>query len=76
MTKSQAEQVYDAQRDSVQVIRRGVVPSERVYNATCRKCSSELRFRRGIAKFHDDQRDGAYLSVPCPVCGDQVTVQA
>jgi len=74
--RSQQEQVYDARRASVQVIRRGVIPGARLHDATCRNCDSALRFPESAARRVFDQRDGDYFEVPCPVCGNQVTVQA
>ena len=75
-SRSQQEQVYDARRSEVQVIKRGTVPADRMHDAKCVRCQSELRFPERAAKLVLDQRDGNYFEVPCPVCGNQVTVQA
>jgi RNase P subunit RPR2 len=71
--RSQQEQVYDARRAQVEVVRRGQVPSERIHEVTCRNCNSDLRFRESVAHRVFDQRDGDYFEVPCPVCGATVT---
>ena len=60
----------------MRILKRGVRPETLVYRASCYKCKSEFEFSRSEAQFHDDQRDGAYLSVDCPVCGNGCTVQA
>jgi ribosomal protein S27E len=57
----------------MEIIKRGVIPEERVYYAKCGYCESELRFRRSEAKYVSDQRDGDYLVVKCPVCSKSIS---
>jgi len=52
----------------MEIIKRGVPPGERVYTGVCRNCSTEVRFKRSKAEVHEDQRDGEFVSVCCPVC--------
>jgi RNase P subunit RPR2 len=58
----------------VEILRRGVVPSEKIYDVKCRACDSLLRFKEseGMRSFH---RNESYLSVLCPVCNSQVSVE-
>lgn len=53
---------------AVEIIERGQLPSETVYDATCGNCRTKIRFKRGDAKYFFDQRDGDFLSIACPVC--------
>jgi hypothetical protein len=61
---------------AIEVIEPGHLPEERVYEARCGHCRALLRFKRVDAKFTDDQRDGAFLTVKCPTCGHAVHTAA
>jgi RNase P subunit RPR2 len=61
---------------AIEVIERGELPEDRPYEATCNRCRSKLRFLRGDAQFTADQRDGDFLTVKCPVCGESVHTSA
>ncbi len=58
----------------VRIIKRGSTRGERVYAATCYGCDTKFEFKLNEATEHNDYRDGNYLSINCPVCGDLVTV--
>ena len=58
----------------MEILKRGSIPSERVYIVTCNHCKSELKFRQEEGDMTRDQRGGDYISVVCPVCGEPVTV--
>lgn len=59
----------------IEIIKRGKPPGEIGYEVTCHNCKSELRFKGSDAKYSNDQRDGNYLSIDCPVCHRKVTSQ-
>lgn len=61
---------------AIEVISRGHLPENDQFDASCHKCKSVLRFLRSDAKLTSDQRDGDFLTVPCPVCGTSVHVAA
>jgi len=52
----------------MEIIKRGIKPSEKQYEATCRNCDTQIRFFAAEAVRKSDQRDGDYLSIACPVC--------
>lgn len=52
----------------MKVIKRGELPETKVYGGKCQRCSTEVEFVRGEAKYNSDQRDGDFLSIACPVC--------
>lgn len=52
----------------MEIVKRGVLPTEVVHQATCNHCGTVAKFKRGEAEHHFDQREGDYLSVQCPVC--------
>lgn len=56
----------------MKVIQRGTPPEEEVYQADCNRCHSKLEFTRSEAKFREDQREGSWLEVTCPVCNNRV----
>ena len=59
----------------MKIITEGVLPESFVYRTTCRRCRTEFEFTRAEAQFHDDQRDGAFVSIDCPKCHDHCYVQ-
>jgi len=58
----------------MEIIKRGQVPEEKTYEATCRRRSTDVRFPQQEAKRTFDQRDGDFLTVKCPVCGHDINV--
>jgi len=56
----------------MEIIKQGTPPSEKVYEAECRKCKSVFRFKQLEGKITYDQRDGDFITVKCPVCGESV----
>lgn len=60
----------------VKIIKRGLIPEERIHYVTCRHCRSELSFNEGEANRTSDQRDGDFFTIKCPVCGRSVTKDA
>lgn len=57
----------------MQIVKRGEAPEEKVIDATCVRCRTEVRFRVGEAKYVNDQRDGDFYQVKCPVCTSLIT---
>ena len=57
----------------MQIIKRGQVPEEKELEATCLRCTTVIRFRAGEAKYVDDQRDGDFYQIECPVCKSLIT---
>lgn len=51
----------------VEIIKPGRVKAEDVFDATCRDCGCEFRFKRCEAVPIND-RDGAWLKIDCPFC--------
>ena len=54
----------------MEIIRRGELPQERVYEAICSNCKTIFRFEEREAEKVSDQRDGDFLRIKCPVCDD------
>ena len=55
----------------MEIIRRGVPPSEKTWIGKCRACRSEARATTAeLTNITDDQREGTSFSwETCPVCG-------
>jgi len=51
-------------------------PGDRVYENTCSRCKSRLRYRRSDARLVFDQRDGDSAVINCPVCSNEVFTAA
>lgn len=53
----------------MKIIKMGVKPEERVYRGTCSNCKTVFECQQHEGTYHvGGQRDGPWLSVPCPVC--------
>jgi RNase P subunit RPR2 len=57
----------------MKIIKEGLIPEEVVYRTTCTKCDTEFEFSEKEAKVTSDQRDGDYVSIPCPLCKNECT---
>jgi hypothetical protein len=53
----------------MEIIKKGRVPSLQEYRATCSNCHTEFKFKQYEGKITDDQRDGRFISVHCPMPG-------
>lgn len=56
----------------MKIIKRGKVPGKREHTGTCHNCGTVVRFRQEEGKVTHDQRDGDFVTVTCPVCGNQI----
>lgn len=56
----------------MRIVERGTLPEEQLWQGTCTHCRTRIEFERHEGKFHDDQRDGSYVTIACPVC--QMTI--
>lgn len=61
----------------MEVLKTGKIPDP-VYEATCRRCSTEIRFKHSESSYEQistpwfDPRDASYRYVECPTCRSQV----
>lgn len=53
---------------AVEIIKRGELKQNRKREWTCRECDTKFKFLESDAERIGDQRDGAALKVPCPLC--------
>lgn len=60
----------------MEILRKGTLPSEKTYTATCLRCDTQFRFTRGEARYQSDQRSPADVVIPCPVCHAEVWTKA
>ena len=57
----------------MRIIERGVPPETKEIEVTCRNCKTVFAFLPIEARRVNDQRDGDFWSLPCPICTKQVT---
>lgn len=60
----------------MRILRHGVLPETKVYRGECGHCKAIFEFHRHEARFSSDQRDGDFLTIPCPTCKRDVFVNA
>lgn len=59
----------------VEIILRGVNPSEKEYEATCNHCRTRFKFKRSEAILASYPRE-TVLKIDCPVCNRGVYIDA
>lgn len=57
----------------MKIIYRGTDPKDTTHRAVCGQCKTEVEFAQSEAVYHNDQRDGDFLSISCPVCIARIT---
>lgn len=57
----------------VNIIERGLKPSDREYRVTCRVCDTVFEFFGYEANYHQDERDSDFYTICCPVCDSTVS---
>jgi len=57
----------------VKIIKQGRLPQDRVWEATCYFCKTQVEAQESELEVHDDQRDGPWAGHPCPMCGKQMS---
>lgn len=54
------------------ILKKGTLPQDKRYRATCRTCKTEVEFAQIEAERRHDMRDGDALVVKCPVCNGEI----
>lgn len=57
----------------MKIISRGDFPLRHVIRTSCRNCQSVFEFEPKEAERIEDNRDGDFYSIRCPVCDNIVT---
>lgn len=52
----------------MQIIKRGIIPSEREWKGTCYHCKSVIEAKQDELKVESNQHDGEWGDAKCPVC--------
>lgn len=55
----------------MKIIEKGRPPHEREWRVTCTNCGTRFECLQNEGAVIDDQRDGRYILVHCPVCSNQ-----
>ena len=61
---------------AIQIIQRGVLPAAIRYKTKCRHCNTIFSFLKSDARLIDDQRDGNFYTLECPVCSKDCHISA
>ena len=61
---------------AIQIIQRGVLPAAVRYKTECRHCNTIFSFLKSDARLTDDQRDGDFYTIKCPVCSKDHHISA
>lgn len=56
----------------MRIIKQGSLPEDTIHTGTCNRCKTEVEFKRSEGRVVDDQRDGSFVHVSCPVCGNTI----
>lgn len=58
----------------VKILKRGKLPSERLFRCECRQCNTQFEFEAKEAQRDNDPREGTFYRIPCPLCSYMVYV--
>ena len=61
---------------AIQIIQRGVLPAAIRHKTKCRHCNTIFSFLKSDARLTDDQRDGDFYTIKCPVCSKDHHISA
>lgn len=61
---------------AIQIIQRGVLPAAVRYKTECRHCNTIFSFLKSDAHLTEDQRDGDFYTIKCPVCSKDHHISA
>ena len=61
---------------AIQIIQRGVLPEAIRYKKKCRHCNTIFSFLKSDAHLTEDQRDGDFYTIKCPVCSKDCHILA
>ena len=61
---------------AIQIIQRGVLPAAIRYKTKCRHCNTIFSFLKSDAHLTEDQRDGDFYTIKCPVCSKDCHILA
>jgi RNase P subunit RPR2 len=53
----------------MKILRQGTIPTKRKYREICLNCTTFFEFLQDEGKITYDKRDGHFVSIHCPVCG-------
>ena len=56
----------------MKIIKKGKLPEEKVYRATCYACATVFEFKAKEGEYFSNQRDGSAYIVKCPLCKNNV----
>ena len=57
----------------MKIIKQGSLPEDRPYRSVCRRCNAEFEFLEKEGEVVFDQRDGNFVKIKCPCCGENCT---
>lgn len=60
----------------MRIVKMGKPPGDEKFKCKCNGCGTVVEFLKGEAKYINDQRDGNYYEVQCPVCPRRITKAA
>jgi len=58
---------------AITILTRGTPPGERIATGTCHRCKTVARWTGSDGTHRDDQRDGEWSEIACPVCKNPMT---
>lgn len=58
----------------MKILKQGKIQLEKKAVVTCDSCKTEFEFEMHEGVYHNDLRDGDYVSIACPTCFELVNV--
>lgn len=57
----------------MKIIKKGKRPEDKKHRGTCHNCKTVVEFSQSEGVVTYDQRDGNFVTVKCPTCGQDIT---
>lgn len=56
----------------MEILVRGKLPEEELFDADCLYCKTQVRFQRKEARYESSCRNESFLVITCPICGNLI----
>ncbi len=56
----------------MKILKKGILPKDKTYTVSCGNCHTKFQFKQHEGEIIEDDRDGDYITIKCPICKGHV----